>query len=119
MMRAMPYWSVSPNAMSAYIPPSTSPERTMSSARVMRSAFAVIPDGDPESSYRRGSTTWIPGSRAKARAPELPVCLLPRRLGDDRLGTLLRDWRDAEEVRALPLANGPDIFVEAVLQFHL
>ena len=81
MMRAMPYWRVSPNAMSAYIPPSTSPERTMSSARVMRSAFAVIPDaiqiGDSRfgwrSEIRVTSADPLPGfrgARAKARAPE-------------------------------------------------
>ena len=35
MMRAMPYCSVSPNAISAYIPPSTSPDRTMSSVSVI------------------------------------------------------------------------------------
>src|SRR5262245_48810050 len=101
MMRAMPYWSVSPNAISAYIPPSTSPERTMSSARVMR--IAATYSAQPPLS--RG----VSGDNK----------LLPRWLGDNRFGTLLRDWRYTEEVCALPLANSPDILVEAVLQFHL
>ena len=63
MMRAMPYWSVSPNAIRAYIPPSTSPESTMSSASVI--AAAAIP------CYQAGFGT------IGALAPCLPTGAMP------------------------------------------
>ena len=67
MMRATPYWSVSPMAMSAYMPPSIRPFRmALVMARPAASACGL----------RYGATHAGFGTIA-ARAPSLPAGAIP------------------------------------------
>ena len=65
MMRATPYWSVSPMAMSAYMPPSIRPVRM---AFVMTEPAALA--------WRYGATHAGFGTIA-GRAPSLPAGAMP------------------------------------------
>src|SRR5690348_14469802 len=92
MIRATPYWSVSPSAVSAYMPPRMSPDSRISSARVIARYLG--------SAGRR--------------------FLLPTRLRNDRRhGAVLGDRSKAHELAALPLADGPDVLVLTVHQLDL
>ena len=65
MMRATPYWSVSPMAMSAYMPPSIRPAR-----------MAFVMRGRPRRLCRYGATQAGFGTIA-ARAPSFFVGATP------------------------------------------
>src|SRR5262245_63513285 len=90
MMRATPYWSVSPMAMSAYMPPSIRPVRM---ALVM-----ALPAASLSQTLRRD----------------------PRRLRNDRgARPLVAGRRDAVELAVLPLADPPVTRRHVVLELDL
>src|SRR5215468_10639898 len=103
MMRATPYCSVRPSAMSAYMPPSTRPGRRMSNI----------------------SMDQRPVRKAAGEPPELmarlrPEALLPLRLGHDRRARPgKRRRRKPVKLAVLPLADAPHLLQQTVLELHL
>src|SRR5689334_21024150 len=99
MMRATPYCSVSPIAMSAYMPPSTAPATRMSNARIIFDRHGRACPGHLE----KGRTVAV--ERDARGEPGHDQALLPRGLGHDRGAHPVLLRRDAVEVVALPLAD--------------
>src|SRR5436190_13939606 len=128
MMRATPYWSVSPMATSAYMPPSTAPAMMISIRRDMR-AFP-LPDtregrGGGQMIATRSTPLCSLPALTEGRTPNLWLrqlsfaALLPGRFGHDRRARAVLLRRDAVEIVALPLADRPDALVVVVLELDL